>query len=98
MQVISVEEIMTNSRIDTSDENEYIESIGEVAEETIINACNTTWDDVTAEYGYIPYGLKHACLLYADYLYTHRGATTNINVNVLPLGIPALISKYRKLV
>lgn len=96
MEVITVEEIIANSRIDTSDENEYLEVIGEVAEKMIENFLNRTWDDVLAVYGEYPVPLKHATLMLVDHLYQHRSATETQISTAVPFGIASMIGPYIK--
>lgn len=73
MNILTVEDIKRNSRIDESYEDEFIEAIAEATEEAFPNILRRTWEDVYETYGKVPAPVKHAMLMYADHLFKERG-------------------------
>lgn len=98
MQIISLEKIKRNSRIDGDEEDEFLATIGDVAEEMVSNMIHRTWYEVEADYGRTPAPLVHAVLMLVDHLYTNRSASGPVVLTTVPYGVSDLIRPYKRLV
>lgn len=99
LNLITLEEVLGNSRIDTAEENAYIEHLIAVAEGAVLRLTNRTIEDFIETYGYESSemeSLKHAMLMYVDDLYKHRGMTENVAVQRNPAFV-TLIRPLKKL-
>ena len=72
MKWLTLEWIKQHSRIDFTCEDELLELYGEDAEETILNICNRTMEDIVEQYGGVPKPLYVAALQLVELNYTHR--------------------------
>ncbi|MCD8207053.1 MAG: head-tail connector protein [Bacteroidales bacterium] len=98
LQVLTLAEIKSHSRIETGGEDARLTDYGRSAEEAVSRAINMSWYDVEALYGHIPTPLYHACLMLVDHFYNNRGASASVNMGTLPLGVASLIKPYVRLV
>ena len=94
MTIVTLKEIKDNSRIEGDAENEYLESLGETAEVTVLNLIERTQEDIEAEFGKVPAPIRHAILMYADHLYNHRGIVNPTALYNVPYSIDAMIKPY----
>lgn len=91
MKILRIEELMRHLRVDGEEEKEYIESLGEAAEEVVEKYLNRTMEDVEAMEGRVPQSIVHACLLIVADLYRNREASSQVQV----YGNPALMTLLR---
>ena len=54
MKWLTLEWIKKHSRIDYDCEDGLLEMYGDSAEDTVLNICNRTYDDLVEVYGHIP--------------------------------------------
>ena len=94
MTIVTLKEIKNNSRIEGDAENDYLESLGETAEVTVLNLIERTQEDIEAEFGKVPAPIRHAILMYADHLYNHRGIVNPTALYNVPYSIDAMIKPY----
>lgn len=94
MTIVTLKEIKDNSRIEGDAENDYLESLGETAEVTVLNLIERTKEDIEAEFGSVPAPIRHAILMYADHLYNHRGIVNPTALYNVPYSIDAMIKPY----
>ena len=94
MTIVTLKEIKDNSRIEGDAENDYLESLGEAAEVTVLNLIERTQEDIEAEFGNVPAPIRHAILMYADHLYNHRGIVNPTALYNVPYSIDAMIKPY----
>lgn len=63
---------------DYTDEDQYLESLGETAEELVEKQIDANLYDVVSEYnGELPKPLLHAMKMIVEYLYDNRGSAEN---------------------
>lgn len=94
MTIVTLKEIKNNSRIEGDVENDYLESLGETAEVTVLNLIERTQEDIEAEFGKVPAPIRHAILMYADHLYNHRGIVNPTALYNVPYSIDAMVKPY----
>ena len=71
---------------DFTEEDDMLELYGESAEETILQWCNRTFDDIIEKYGSVPSPIVHASLLLVGTSYQYREPTTSQNISIVPYG------------
>lgn len=96
LRIITLNEIKANSRIDGSDEDALITSMGEAAEQGVLNVLDRSYDDIIVEYGSIPAPIKQACLALADHYYHHRGIVNPTALYNIPYTIDFALKPYIK--
>ena len=97
MKWLTLEQIKHQLRIepDFTQEDDMLELYGESAEETILQWCNRTFDDIIEKYESVPKPIVHASLLLVGTSYQHREPTTSQNISIVPYGnIDTLIKPY----
>lgn len=95
MKWLTIDAIKQHSRIDFDCEDSVLELYGESAEDTILQWCNRTYDDLVEVYGHIPAPLRHASLLLVNLSYEQRSPVSAQNQTVVPYGnIDILIKPY----
>ncbi|MBR5775371.1 MAG: phage gp6-like head-tail connector protein, partial [Bacteroidaceae bacterium] len=72
MTIVTMDEIFRHLRIEQGVEDDYLMSLGEVAEEMVLRYVNRTDEELRETFGGIPLGVKHACLLVVGSLYKNR--------------------------
>ena len=94
MKVLTLEELVWQTRLQnpSPDEQAYLEHLGNTVEGLVERATNRTWEEIFTEYGQCPAELKHACMMLADYYYTHRG-----DDSPMPRAAAVLCKPYKKL-
>jgi uncharacterized phage protein (predicted DNA packaging) len=97
MKWLSIDYIKQHSRIDYDCEDGLLEMYGDSAEDTVLNICNRTYDDIVEVYGYIPAPLYHAALILVDTSYTNREAVSMQQLYTVPYGFDMLIKPYMRL-
>lgn len=97
MKWLTLQQIKHQLRIepDFTQEDDILELYGESAEETILQWCNRTFDDIIEKYESVPKPIVHASLLLVGTSYQHREPTTSQNISIVPYGnIDTLIKPY----
>lgn len=99
MKYLTLEHIRQQLRIDHyGEEDAVLELYGSGAEDTILNMCNRTIDDVIEQYGCVPDPIRQATLLLVGISYQHREPATATNISIIPYGnIDILIKPYMRL-
>ena len=97
MKWLSLDYIKQHSRIDFDCEDGLLEMYGDSAEETVLNICNRTYDDIVEVYGCIPAPLYHAALILVDTSYTQREAVSMQQLYTVPYGFDMLVKPYMRL-
>jgi len=96
LRIITLAGIKANSRIDGTDEDNLITSMGEAAEQGVLNILDRSYDDIIVEYGAIPAPITQACLALTDHLYHHRGITNPTALYNIPYTIDFMVKPYIK--
>lgn len=83
---------------DFVDDDEYLQSLLDDAEVTVINSTNRTEDELIAEAGGVfPAPLKRAILMLGGHWYNQREAVSTAQMHEVPYSLQSLIKPYRKL-
>ena len=97
MKWLSIDYIKQHSRIDFDCEDQLLEMYGDSAENTVLNVCNRTYDDLVEVYGNIPAPLYHAALVLVDNSYQNRTPTSMQQLYTVPYGFDMLVKPYMRL-
>lgn len=97
MKYLTTEHIRQHLRIDAVDEDAVLELYGSAAEDTVLNLCNRTIDDVIANYGGVPDPIRQATLLLVGISYQHREPASMQNVSQIPYSFDILLKPYMRL-
>ena len=97
MKWLSIDYIKQHSRIDFDCEDGLLEMYGDSAEDTVLNVCNRTYDDLVDVYGRIPAPLYHAALLLVDNSYQNRTPASPQQLYAVPYGFDLLVKPYMRL-
>lgn len=97
MKYLDLDDLKKHLNIDEIfvDDDEYIKSLGDVAEEIISKHLDIDLSVLAARYqGDIPAPVKHACKLLVGNLYANRESVVYTAVNDLPLSYEYLLEPY----
>ena len=99
MKWLTLQQIKQQLRIepDFDEEDDLLTMYGDSAEETILNVCNRTVEDIFNEYGRIPQPLVHASLLLVSASYEHRSPVTQYQLYAVKYSFDLMVKKYMKL-
>lgn len=97
MKYLTLEHIRGHLRIDTVDEDPVLELYGGSAEETVLNICNRTIDDVIEEFGGVPDPIRQATLILVGVSYQYHEPASTLNVSLVPYSFDILIKPYMRL-
>ena len=98
MKYLTLDHIRQHLRIDfTGEEDAVLELYGSAAEDTVLNVCNRTIDDVIEEYGGVPTPIRQATLLLVGVSYMHREPASAQNISGVPYSFDILIKPYMRL-
>lgn len=100
MAVVSLALFKKHVRADDfADDDEYLEHLLETAEESVIRATNSTYEDIYCDNGYeFPAPLRHAIMMLAAHWYNQRESASGTQMHEVPDALQALVKPYRKLV
>lgn len=94
MRFLSLEYIKQHSRIDYDCEDALLELYGDAAEETVLNYCNRTLEDLVSNYGEVPAAIMQAALMLVDVGYQYRSPINPTNIYVVPYTFDVLVKPY----
>lgn len=94
MKWLTLESIKQHSRIDYDCEDSILQLYAEAAEDTVLNVCNTTYDDMMKKYGEIPAPIQQAALMLVDLSYTQRSPVSSQNMYAVPYTFDLLVKPY----
>ena len=97
MKFLTLDCIKHQLRIDGDSEAEILDMYGSSAEETLLNYCNRTMEDIIEEYGKMPAPLIHAALMLVDVSYQFRSPVSTQHLSVVPYTFDILVKPYVKL-
>ena len=101
MKWLTIEYIKEHSRIDYDCEDAVLELYGEAAEDTVLNICMRTYEDIVAKFGTeekpMPAALIHASLMLVDLAYQHRSPISQQNMYTVPYAFDMLVKPYMRL-
>ena len=99
MKWLDIDRIKAQLRLDdlqAQEEHCLLETYGEAAEETVLNACNRTTEDLVENYGNIPTSLMQAALMVVASLYQNREKDGSMQYHPNPT-FDMLVKPYLKL-
>lgn len=94
MKWLTLEYIKKHSRIDFSEDDDLLELYGDAAEETVLNICNRSFEDIEATYGEVPTPLFQASLMLVEVSYTQRSPVSQANMYAVPYTFNMLVKPY----
>lgn len=100
MKFLTFEQIKAQLRLDNAqaaDEHDLLEMYGEAAEETVLNTCNRSYQDIIETYGDIPDDVVHATLMLVDASYQHRSPASTQQTYYVLNGFDMKIKPYIRL-
>ena len=95
-QYITLEEIKKQLNIDQEyhGDDEFLELIGESAEDITANLIDMSLDELVSIYGVMPAGVRHCMRMLCDYAYSQqRGSSAESND--IPSSIITILKLYR---
>ncbi len=97
MKWLTLDWIKQHSRIDFDCDDGLLELYGEDAEETVLNYCNRTYDELVDMYGFMPKPLYVAALMLVEVDYTNRSPTSAQNMYQVGYTFDSKIKPYMRL-
>ena len=98
MKWLTLDWIRSHSRLlKDVEENDLLELYGEDAEETVLNLCNRTMEDIIEQYGQVPKPLFVAALMLVETNYTQRAPVSMQNLYTVPYAFDKKVKPYMKL-
>ena len=97
LKIVTLDAIKKNLRIESEHEDELLLSLGETAEQAVLNLVNRSLEDIVAEFVDVPAPIRQAVLMYTNHLYEHRGIVSPTALYNIPYSIDALVKHYIKL-
>ena len=98
MKYLTLEHIRQQLRLEhDGEEDAVLELYGNGAEDTVLNICNRTIDDVIEQYGGVPDPIRQATLLLVGISYLHREPASAQNMSHVPYTFDILIKPYIRL-
>ena len=98
MKWLTLDWIRSHSRLlKDVEENDLLELYGEDAEETILNLCNRTMEDIVDQYGQVPKPLYVAALMLVEVDYNHRSPDAMNNMCAVKYSFDMKVKPFMKL-
>ena len=97
MKWLTIDWIKQHSRIDFNCEDELLELYGDDAEETVLNICNRTLEDIIETYSKVPAPLYVAALQLVEVNYVHRSPDSMNNLYAVKYSFDMKVKPYMKL-
>lgn len=95
--LLELQKIKKHLNIDDhfTDDDAYIESLCDVAEELVQKHIDIKFEDLIAERGELPAPLSHAILLFIGNMYDNRESYAYTTVTEIPNGLNYILNMYR---
>lgn len=97
MKWLTIDYIHQHSRIEYDCEDALLEEYGNAAEDTVLNICGMTYEELTGKYGEVPSPIRLASLMLVEVSYTNRSPISMQNLYTVPYSFDLLIKPYVKL-
>jgi uncharacterized phage protein (predicted DNA packaging) len=94
MKWLTLDTIKAHSRIDFNCDDKLLELYADAAEETVLNVCGTTYEELTKKYGDVPTPLQQASLMLVDLGYQQRCPASAQNLSAIPYTFDLLVKPY----
>lgn len=99
MKWLTLEQIKKQLRIeqDFTDEDGLLEMYGDSAEDTVLNICHRTYEDMVDSFGGIPQPIVEASLLLVAMSYEHRSPASQYQIYAVGYAFDMRIKSYMRL-
>lgn len=100
MKFLTFDKIKAQLRLDDEQaqmEHELLCDYGETAEDTVLNLCNRTLEDLIEVYGRVPAPIRQAALMLVDNQYKERSPISPQNMSSVPYAFDLLLKPYMRL-
>jgi len=97
MKWLTLKYIKKHSRIDFDCEDDLLDLYGEDAEQTVLNICNRSYEDIMETYGEIPKPLYVAALQLVEVNYNHRSPDSMNNLYAVKYSFDMKVKPYMRL-
>ena len=100
MKFLTIEQIKAQLRLDDQQaqlEHDLLCDYGEAAEDTVLNTCNRTLEDIIEQYGKIPAPIRRVALMLVDNQYKERSPISPQNMSVVPYAFDLMLKPYMRL-
>ena len=97
MKWLTIEMIKAHSRIDFECEDNLLMLYADSAEQTVLNICGRSYEEIVEKWGGFPVPLIQASLMLVDNSYTQRSPASAQNLYSVPYTFDVLVKPYMKL-
>lgn len=100
MKFLTFDMIKAQLRLDDEQaqlEHDLLNEYGEAAEDTVLNICNRTLEDIIEQYGKVPAPLRHVARMLVDNAYKERSPISPQNMSVVPYAFDLMLKPYMRL-
>lgn len=97
MKWLTIEMIKAHSRIDFECEDDLLMLYADSAEQTVLNICGRSYEEIVEKWGGFPVPLIQASLMLVDNSYTQRSPASAQNLYSVPYTFDVLVKPYMKL-
>lgn len=97
MKWLTIEMIKAHSRIDFECEDDLLMLYADSAEQTVLNICGRSYEEIVEKWGEFPVPLIQASLMLVDNSYAQRSPASAQNLYSVPYTFDVLVKPYMKL-
>lgn len=100
MKFLTFDMIKAQLRLDDEQarmEHDLLCDYGEAAEDTVLNICNRTLEDIIEQYGKVPASIRRVALMLVDSQYKERSPISPQNMSVVPYTFDLMLKPYMRL-
>lgn len=100
MKFLTFDMIKAQLRLDDEQaklEYDLLKEYGEAAEDTVLNICNRTLEDIIEQYGQVPAPLRNAARMLVDNAYKERSPVSPQNMLPVPYSFDLMLKPYMRL-
>ncbi len=97
MKWLTIKMIKAHSRIDFECEDDLLMLYADSAEQTVLNICGRSYEEIVEKWGEFPVPLIQASLMLVDNSYTQRSPASAQNLYSVPYTFDVLVKPYMKL-
>jgi len=100
MKFLTFEQIKAQLRLDDEQaamEQDLLCDYGEAAEETVLNICNRTLEDIIEQYGKVPAPIRNAARMLVDNAYKERSPISPQSMSTVPYTFDLMLKPYMRL-
>ena len=96
LNYLTLDEIKKQLNVDADfhEDDEFLTLIGEAAEDITANLLDINLNELVAQYGEMPAGVRHCMRMLCDYTYSQQRGSSNES-NDIPTAIMTILKLYR---